>query len=70
MRGKLELILGIILFACALYFLFYSFWSFNTIGEVGNSAIMMTIISAVAVLLFFIVGFKLFLSYFKNKNID
>ena len=66
MNNKLKLIIGIICFVLTLYLMFYSFWAFNTIGEVGNSAIVSTILSGVASLVLFIIGLKLFLSFFKE----
>lgn len=66
MNNKLKLALGIICFVVTLYLMFYSFWSFNTIGEVGNSAIVSTILGAIGSLLLFIIGIKLVLSFFKK----
>ena len=48
--------LGTLLIVISFYFLFYTIWSFNTIGEIGNSSIIVSIITVVLTIIFFTTG--------------
>ena len=57
--------LGTLLIVISFYFLFYTIWTFNTIGEIGNSSIIVSIITVVLTIIFFITGI-----YFIRKSFN